>query len=66
MATEIKFEDLKVIAVSRQEATDLIGLLVAQLAGVALVGNTGGAAPTINVVDRGQTVYRMVVTLEEP
>ena len=64
MATEVNHQELKIIAISRKEATDLIGLLVAQLADVTLVGNQGGAAPTINVVDRGRILYRLVLTLE--
>lgn len=45
MATEYKEKANRFVALSRKEATDLIGLLTAQLAGVALQGNHSGACP---------------------
>lgn len=65
MASEIIHEELKVIAMSRKEAVDLIGLLAAQLGDVTLVGNQGGACPSFTVNDRGNTLYRMAFVLEQ-
>lgn len=54
----------EVYALSRKEAADLVGLLTAQLAGVTLIGNQGGACPEIKIVDRGVVIRRLVLMLE--
>jgi hypothetical protein len=56
--------ELHVLVLSRQEAVNLVGLLTAQLGDRPLVGNQSGAAPTVNVMDRGMVVQRLVVTLD--
>lgn len=65
MASEIIHNELKVIAISRKEAVDLIGLLAAQLGDVTLTGNHGGACPSFWISERGQLLYRMAVVLEQ-
>lgn len=65
MASEIIHEELKVIAMSRKEAVDLIGLLAAQLGDVTLSGNHGGACPSFWINDRGHLLYRMAFVLEQ-
>lgn len=64
MAKEDIVDQLKIITMDKQEAVDLIGLLAAQLADVALTGNMSGAAPSINVVDKGVIKYRLSFLLE--
>jgi hypothetical protein len=64
MALEAKYKDMTTICLDRKEAADVIGLLAAQLAKVALVGNARGAMPSINVVVNGQVKYRLVLYVE--
>lgn len=64
MAIEETVNDLHIITVGKKEATDIIGLLAAQLANVALSGHQLGATPSINIVENGQVKYRIVILLE--
>lgn len=61
MAREIYEEkaQTRILELSKKETTDLIGLLVAQLAGVALTGNMAGSVPTIVVEEKGVVKYRL-------
>jgi hypothetical protein len=60
MATEVNEAGFRVIMLDRAEAANLIGLLAAQLAGTTLQGNVSGAAPSLNIEDRGVVKYRLV------
>lgn len=64
MAREHLHDALKVVLLSSQEAVDLIGLLTAQLAGVPLIGNQGGAFPTINISENGVIKYRLMIGID--
>ena len=50
----------EVIVLTPQECTDLIGLLTAQIANVALVGNQSGGAPTIIIRDNYGSAIKAV------
>jgi len=54
----------KVISLNRQEAADVVGLLVAQLADAALINNHAGACPVVNVVEDGKIKYRLFLVLK--
>ena len=47
----IDSEVQKVLVLTKQEATDIIGLLAAQLGDCPLSGNDAGACPTITVTN---------------
>jgi hypothetical protein len=65
MAHEKEIRENEVVVIlTRQEAADLIGLLTAQLAGVALTGNMGGACPEI-VITRAPWPTKMVALAVE-
>lgn len=67
MASEEIVEDpkCKVYTLSKQEALDLIVYLAAQLANHPVPGNVSGAAPSINIVDRGQILNRHLFIIGE-
>lgn len=50
----------EVVVLSPQEATDLIGLLTAQIANVALVGNQSGGAPTIVIRNSSEVATKAI------
>lgn len=56
--------ELRVITLSRKEVVDMIGFLVADLAGETLSGNASGAPATFNVVERGAIKYRLILSAE--
>lgn len=64
MAREHSHDDLKVVLLSSQEVVDLIGLLAAQLAGVPLIGNQGGAFPSLNILENGRIKYRLMIGID--
>lgn len=68
MAIETSIEDrspnLVIFELNRKEAVDIIGLLSAQVAGVALTGNVSGSPATFNVVDRGHVLRRYIFTVK--
>ncbi len=45
------------------EAVEVIALLTAQLANVPLVGRMSGACPTLNVIEHGQRVQRVSLSV---
>jgi len=65
MATQTKSNDMLIIELNRQEITDIIGLLTAQLAQRALVNNASGAAPYVNIIENGVIKHRIVFCLGE-
>lgn len=64
MAKETDQGSHKVVSVSRKEAADLAGLLIAQLADVPLEGHHAGACPTLRIVDDGKIKYLLSIVLE--
>ena len=65
MATESLHNGLHIIVLSRQEAANVLGLLAAQLADVALSGNQCGAAPQFTIVrPDGSIAFRLCLTLD--
>lgn len=60
MATETEITPKHTaISLTRQEAVNLIGLLVAQLGGTAMLGNMSGAAPEIIISEKGGFKQRL-------
>ena len=60
MAKEQIDGNRRIVSMSPKETVDLIGLLVAQLANVSLIGNASGAVPEVMVFDRGTVLYRLL------
>jgi hypothetical protein len=54
--------ELRIITLTRKEATDMIALLVAELAGEVLTGNASGAIANANITEHGVIKYRMFLT----
>lgn len=54
MAREVVQDHLRMIAVSRHEAANIIALLSAQLGDTNIQGNQAGACPEIRIVENGK------------
>jgi hypothetical protein len=50
----------EVLVLTPQEATDLIGLLTAQMAGVPLIGNQSGGVPTIVIRNEHEVATKVI------
>jgi hypothetical protein len=64
MATEEIEGDIHCVIASKQEIVNLIGLLVAQLANVPLVGCVHGAIPELVILEHGVVKYRLCLVPE--
>lgn len=66
MAYEAHKDDaLRVVAISRKEAVELIAFLAGHLAGQAVPGNHTGVAPEIRIIDRGVCVERIGLMIDD-